>query len=365
MILHQTSPLPLLLLLVATVSVFLAPLQAQVPNSNPTLEEKLAAVLKRFPQADADKNGTLTREEATTFMRKRRELMEQQAKQNRPPKPTHADVKYGDHKLQAFDLWLAEPKVEGQPTPLCIYIHGGGFQGGDKSKVQGSVIERFREAGISYASMNYRLTNNGEFPYPIPMEDSARGLQFIRAKAEEWNIDPTNIVCYGGSAGAGISLWLAFRDDLADPESDDPVARQSTRIKAAGTMGGQSTYDMRVYREWFGVADLPPHSAFPAFYNIQDGEDHHTPRVAALAEDASPINHLTKDDVPVFMVYNRPNEPVTKESSQSMWVHHVLLGLKLQEAMKELDLECIVTAPDLEENRYEDLFDFLIKKIHE
>ena len=58
------------------------------------------------------------------------------------------------------------------------------------------------------------------------------------------------------------------------------------------------------------------------------------------------INHLTKDDVPVYMIYSRPNTIVTAETSSSEWVHHVKLGLKLQEAMRELGLECIVTGPN-------------------
>jgi len=361
----QLTPI---LLLGLTTPLWLAPLQAQVEAEKPklTLEERLALIQERSPQADKNKDGTLTKEEAVEFMAKRREQIAEQAKTNAAPTPTHADVKYGDHELQAFDLWLAEPKEAGQPTPLCIYIHGGGFKGGDKSRIAKPIIDQFLDAGISFASMNYRLTNEGEFPYPVPMEDAARGLQLLRANAEKWNLDPENVVCYGGSAGAGISLWLAFHEDLADPDSEDPVAQQSTRIKAAGTMGGQSTYDMRVYREWFGLPDLVPHDAFPAFYNIQEGENHHTPRVAALAEDASAITHLTKDDPPVYMTYNRPNNPVTMESSQGEWVHHPLLGLKLQEAMSELGLECTVTAPGMEvESPYEDIFDFLITKLTE
>ncbi|MEM0968972.1 MAG: hypothetical protein AAGJ31_06470 [Verrucomicrobiota bacterium] len=176
-------------------------------------------------------------------------------------------------------------------------------------------------------------------------------------------MDPERVVCYGGSAGAGISLWLAFREDAAKVKSEDPIARQSTRILAAGTMGGQSTYDMRVFREWFGVPDLPIHNALPAFYGMQEGETVDSPRVVALAEQASAINHLTADDPPVYMVYHRPNLPVRKETSQGEWVHHVLLGLKLQEAMQELGLECLVSGPGMQEPEM-DLHDFLMGKIH-
>lgn len=321
-------------------------------------------IFKRYPQADRNRDGVLTREEATAFMQARRDRIAEREKQNRPPAPTVADVKYGEHPQQAFDLWLVEKAEASKPTALCIYIHGGGFQGGDKSGVTSDSIKRMRDAGISFASMNYRLTNGGEFPYPTAMQDAARGLQLIRSRADEWNIDPEKIVCYGGSAGAGISLWLAFHDDLADPASSDPIARQSTRIMAAGTLAGQSTYDLRTYREWFGVPDLPQHSALPAFYAMQDGETCDSPRVARLAEDASPINHLSPDDPPVFMAYSVKNVPVTRETNQSTWVHHPLLGLKLQEAMTEIGLECVVTGPDLPDDRYEDIYDFLIRKLN-
>lgn len=277
------------------------------------------------------------------------------------PEPTHVDVKYGGHPQQAFDLWLADSKDEA--TPLCIFIHGGGFQGGDKSRIGQGIIDRFLSCGISFASMNYRLTDGGKYPYPIPMHDAVRGLQLIRLRAEEWNIDPEKIACFGGSAGAGISAWIAFHDDLADPHSDDPVARQSSRIVAAGMNAGQSTYDMRVCRDWFGVPDLPPHSAFDAFYAIREGETMDSPRVVALAEDASPINHLTKDDPPVFMAFNRPAVEVTAETQQAVWVHHPLSGIKLKEAMDRLGIESVLVYPGHEPSDYDDLYDFLIQKL--
>lgn len=345
-------PIPLLMIFALTLSAY---------SQTPEQIERQKRLLERFPEADIDKDGTLTREEARDFIRKRRPAQRDQ----REPlvKPTHADVSYGEHPQQAFDIWLAESK-DGKPTPICIFIHGGGFRGGDKRAIPRNTVDRYLEAGISFASMNYRLSNGGEFPYPTAMHDSARGLQFIRSKAGEWNLDPQRVACFGGSAGAGISLWLAFHDDLADPESDDPIARQSTRILAAGTTNGQSTYDMRTLREWFGLPDLETESALVSFYNMRKGETPDTPRVAKLAEDASPINHLSKDDkVAVHMSYSRPNTPVTKDTHPSEWVHHALLGLKLQEAMRKLDFECVVVHPRLDNPDYRDLPDFLIRKL--
>lgn len=285
---------------------------------------------------------------------------ETRARRARPAAPTHADFSYGDHEKQAIDIWLAKSK-DGEPTPLVIYIHGGGFRGGDKKGASGQPVQDYLDQGISFASMNYRLSDVG--PYPIMMQDSARGLQYIRSKAKEWNLDPDRVACYGGSAGAGISLWLGFHEDLADPKSDDPVARQSTRIVAAGTTGGQSTYDMRTFRDWFGVPNLKPHPALVTFYAVENEQDWESNRVKKLMQDASPITHLTKDDPPVFMTYGAGDVPVDENSAPGLWVHHARLGLKLKEAMHSLDLECHVTWRDNPNADYKDIHAFLREKV--
>ncbi len=278
------------------------------------------------------------------------------------PKPTHANVSYGDYEKQAFDIWLVPNATE--PTPMVIFIHGGGFRSGDKSMAPPGVIDQYLKAGIAYVALNYRLSDVG--PYPMMMHDAARSLQTIRHRATEWNLDPKKVACYGGSAGAGISLWLGFHEDLADPDRKDLIARQSTRITAAGTLNGQSTYDIRTFREWFGVPDLQHGPALPAFYAVESDADWTSERVKKLMTEASSITHLTKkDDVPVYMIYGRPNTVVTAKTGSSEWVHHVKLGLKLQEAMQQVDLECIVTGKDVKPKNdpYGSLEAFLIAKL--
>jgi acetyl esterase/lipase len=362
----MTPPLKILLLLLIPCLIGISSAQSESPTERATSDDRLDAILKRFPQSDTDQDGTLSRQEALAFFRQRREGME--APQGRPKAnardrvaPTYADVSYGTHPKQAFDLWTVPEAT--QPTPLVVFIHGGGFRSGDKTAVPANVIQQYLNAGVAFAAMNYRLSDVG--PYPIMMEDAARGLQTLRHQASEWNLNPEKVACYGGSAGAGISLWLAFHDDLANPASDDPVSRQSTRIVAAGTMNGQSTYDLRDFREWFGLPDLQPGPALPAFYDVKSDTDWESDRVQGLMAEASSIHHLSKDDVPVYMIYSRPNTEVTLETDSSVWVHHVKLGLKLQEAMNQLDLECLVTGPDVtpDTDPYESLESFLIQKL--
>jgi len=323
-------------------------------------EELPERVQPRFAQMDRDKDGFISQAELDADRGPAQRPNANPADRPRGPAPTHANVSYGNHPRQAFDLWLA-PANDSKPTPLVIYIHGGGFRSGDKSSASGQPIQSYLDAGISFASLNYRLSDVG--PYPIMMHDAARALQTIRSKAAEWKLDPKQIACYGGSAGAGISLWLGFHDDLADPKSDDPIARQSTRIVAAGTMNGQSTYDMRTFREWFNVPNLKPHPALVTFYGVQNDADWDSDRVKKLMTDASAITHLTKDDVPVFMTYNAGDVPVDDKSGPDLWVHHARLGLKLKEAMDKLGLECHVTWKGNPSEKYQDLHAFLRAKV--
>ena len=70
---------------------------------------------------------------------------------------TFANEKYGNHERNTFDIWLADSD---EPTPLVIYIHGGGFIGGDKSRYYDSEDWiRFLKAGVSVATINYRYMN--------------------------------------------------------------------------------------------------------------------------------------------------------------------------------------------------------------
>ena len=249
--------------------------------------------------------------------------------------PTHADEKYGPHEKQTFDLYLIESD---KPTPLFIWIHGGGFQGGDKRPVNAAMLQRFAHHGVSFASMNYRLSDVG--PYPLQMLDSARGLQTIRHRARQYNIDPSRIACGGSSAGAGISMWLLYHDDLAEPASSDPVARQSTRITCAVSIAGQTSYDPRVIGKLFDTDQV--HPALIRLYRMKDNKDLDRPEVTKLFEGASIINHATADDPPLYLYYPQANEPLPPNSTGERHIHHPKFGFLLKEKTDKLGLEAVL-----------------------
>jgi len=240
-----------------------------------------------------------------------------------------------------LDLYLAESAA---PAPLILYIHGGGFRGGDKKSLNVSEAKSFLNAGFSIAAINYRLTDTA--PAPAAYLDCARALQFLRHNAEKWNIDPRLIASTGGSAGAGTSMWLAFHDDLAEANSSDPIARQSTRLTCIAVRNGQSSYDPR-FAEKIGIPrpNFERHPFFLPFYGIK-ADEIDSPRTYELYRQAAPITYISEDDPPALLMYSYPNEEVTEETSLGLIVHHPSFGIALKEQLDKLGIECIVQYQD-------------------
>lgn len=247
-------------------------------------------------------------------------------------KPTHADLKYGPADRNVMDVWLAESE---KPTPVLVSIHGGGFRGGNKG-ISNVLLRQCLDSGVSAVAITYRLSD--EAIAPAQMMDSARAIQFIRHNAQQWNIDPKRIAATGGSAGAGISLWLGFHDDLADPDNEDPVLRQSTRLTCMYVSGGQTSYDPRFIRDMFPDANTYKHPALFQLYDADLNKLSDLPKDKfQLFELVSPINHLTKDDAPAILSYGMALDAKPD-------IHHPLFGKLLKERMDKLGIRCEVYA---------------------
>jgi acetyl esterase/lipase len=259
------------------------------------------------------------------------------AAQDAKPKPDFADVSYGPHERNVLDFWKAK---SGAPAPLVVYIHGGGFRAGDKKSLAAGRLKEYLDSGFAVAAIHYRLTHAA--PAPAAYLDSGRAIQFLRSKAKEWNIDPTLVASTGGSAGAGTSMWLAFHDDLADPKSEDPVARQSTRLTCVAVDNGQSSYDPR-FAEKIGLPrpNFERHDFFLPFYGIK-ADEIETPKAYKLYEEMAPITYLTQDDPPAHLSYSYADEKCDAKSNLGLVVHHPRFGIALKEAMDKLGIECVV-----------------------
>lgn len=220
------------------------------------------------------------------------------------PPPDFSNVRYGAHERNVLDLWKAPGNGA---APLVVFIHGGGFVGGDKSRLSATALKKALAGGAHVMSINYRYLKHA--PIQDILRDCARAIQFIRLHAKEYGVDPRRIACFGSSAGAGASLWLATHDDLADPSSPDPVLRQSSRIRAAACLNGQATYDLTRWEPMFGAirADWKRSEAEPReFYHFGSDADFETEAGRKILKDCDMLSLLSKDDPPIWMFCSYP-----------------------------------------------------------
>ncbi|MDI3287013.1 alpha/beta hydrolase [Polyangium sp. 15x6] len=295
-----------------------------------------------------------------------------------PPIPTdsvdvtfYADVAYGSDPLHRFDVFLPKSAA---PTPLMIYIHGGGFTGGDKAEKYNAKITGVLAQGVAFASLNYRLLDPVDTEgVAKPLGDCRRALQFLRYHASELNIDASKVALLGSSAGAGTSLWLAFHDDMAAAGGADPVAKQSTRPIAVAANATQATYDLIkwetvVFKE-YGISMVEAAAAlgleqrFASFYGMESIDEIDTPPIQAYRADVDMLGLLGADDPPVYV----HNQLATLESPKNTGelFHHAHHARAVMEAAQAAGVPVVakIEALGVDTSMGQDEWAFLLAKL--
>jgi acetyl esterase/lipase len=148
------------------------------------------------------------------------------------------DIRYGEAAGNAnlLDVYLPE-KID-HPRPLIVWVHGGGWAGGDKNFCPAVAAV---SQGFVVASINYRLTS--EAIYPAQIQDCKGAIRFLRAHADQYGIDPKRIGVWGASAGGHLVALLGTSGGSKELE---------------GTVGGNLNESSRVQAvcDFFGPTDL-------------------------------------------------------------------------------------------------------------
>ena len=278
------------------------------------------------------------------------------------PRPTLEDVAYGKHPKQKLHFWKAAAATAEQPAPLLFFVHGGGWVAGNRLSGLTGNLQPVLDAGISVASVEYRFIQEAmeqgiEPPVQAPLTDAARALQFVRSKAGQWQIDKRRVAAAGGSAGACTSLWLAFHDDLADPTSDDPVARESTRLVGAAVVGAQTTLDPKQMKEWTPNSRYGGHA-----FGFMPGVDKRDTQFARFLagrdqilpwiNEYSPYALVSADDPPVWLFYRSP--PALGQAEKDP-THTANFGVKLKERLTAAGVPCELVYPGATDGKHASL----------
>ncbi|MDF2668818.1 MAG: alpha/beta hydrolase [Paenibacillus sp.] len=251
----------------------------------------------------------------------------------------YKNVAYGPYDRNVLDAYIVEHDTG--RSPVLVFFHGGGYTGGDKEDfLRDELTRECLEAGISVVSCNYRFILTD--PFPAPMQDGTRALQFVRSMSEKWAIDPERIASSGSSAGGHIALWNALKGNCAKLDSPDPVDRLSSAVSAFIGFGTQVSKDQRFYEGIYEGPHIQPNLAL--FYGIPTIDDLYKPDTLKLAEEASAINYMSSAAPPVYMSYSYvldlPRIPADAPVGEV--IHHPMHGYMLKLKYEELGIPFVL-----------------------
>jgi acetyl esterase/lipase len=289
------------------------------------------------------------------------------------------NINYDDIDLEKQRLHIFLPDTIGN-YPLVVFIHGGGFTGGSPDGVISDPAKRadikyFLERGFAYASFGYRLIETTQAdPDGVikSLNDSKRALQFVRHYSDELYINPEKIALVGSSAGAGTSLWLGTRDDMADPDANDPVLKESTRVCAVVLNGSQATYDLykwesQVYNNFDGngtnytldsLENLLGYDRFSNFYGGVDSlEQMFTdPALIQYREDVDMLFHMSADDAPIYVrstsMAIHPNQNIFHHAFHGREIYNTALAANVSEVKADIPYLSVNTTEGESRNEF-------------
>ncbi len=217
-----------------------------------------------------------------------------------------------------LDLYVPEVSSEtDHARPLIIWIHGGGWQGGDKERCPAA---SFVAHGFVVASIQYRLTDVAHWPAQI--YDCKAAVRFLRASAGRFDIDADRIGVWGASAGGHLAAMLGETNGDVDKE---------------GAVGDnlKTSSSVQAVCNWFGPTDL---------VKLAEGVKESPDGVPGLLtkfvngplaekqdvlKDASPLTHVSKDDAPMYIMHGTDDTLVPLEQSTMLKEAFEKAGVKV------------------------------------
>lgn len=212
---------------------------------------------------------------------------------------TLTDVTYcsPDGLAQKMDVYFP---ATGGPWPVFLYVHGGGWDKGDKAEGEG--WKYLNDKGYLVVSVNYRLAAyNVKFPAMI--QDVKCAVRYLRAFASEYHLDPKRIGALGASAGGQLVALLGTSDAGAGWDVGEYLD-QSSRVQAVVaeavfsdfTQSMPNSISMAIY---FALGELPGTSS-------------------PILTAASPVTYITADDPPFLIIHGEKDAYAPLEQAQSL-----------------------------------------------
>ena len=217
------------------------------------------------------------------------------------------DVPYTEnpHKRQYLDIIL--PKDEGRPFPVAVWLHGGGFNSEELTRLYRPepMLAELVKRGIACVSADYRLLQDA--PFPAQAADPKCVIRFLRAHAKQYNIDPDRIGVWGESAGGNIALMLAVAEHMRHGEGEGGWAEYPSTVQCAIS--------------WYGGGNSVKRAELSGMFKNRFGDhdyDYNGPGAQQVWE-TSPYAYAYKKLPPVMFMHGTSDPLVPPWQSRDMY----------------------------------------------
>ena len=230
------------------------------------------------------------------------------------------DIVYGHAGGIDLKLDIGHPDGKG-PFPAIVFMHGGGWQQGDKSHMH-KWIRKFAASGFVGVSIGYRFAP--QFKWPAQVQDVKTAVQYLRAHAGDLNIDPEKIGAMGESAGGYLALMLGVTSPGDGLEVQNEYAKFPSNVQAVVSFVSASDFTLP------GLPLTPALEAEMQKYYNKSLKEVRTDFTGASGPDdpilkrISVVSYVDKSDPPVLMFYG--------DSDPFVSIEH---GYRLQSALKK------------------------------
>jgi acetyl esterase/lipase len=234
-----------------------------------------------------------------------------------PPVPAgvtaHRDLAYiaGGHERQKLDLFV--PGSPATPRPVIVWVHGGGWSGGDKSGCP-PLRQGWTQRGYAIASLNYRLSQHAVFPAQI--EDCKAAIRWLRAHAGEYRLDPERFGAWGSSAGGHLVALLGTSGGVAEFDVGGNLA-MSSRVQAVMDDFGPTDFRQMDAHRIPGATLVHNSPQSPESRLV--GADIGDPANAARVARANPITYVSTDDAPFLILHGDQDALVPHHQSELLY----------------------------------------------